>query len=550
MKHAAIGWRGLWLLLMLLAVPAVAQVRASLSQSSIEAGETVTLNIELENVRATPELAPLEADFRVLRMDSGRQVEIRGGRFHTRQRFAVELRPRRSGRIEIPALKVGTQSTRPLRLQVADVAQAGSHQPQAGQAVFLETDISDGSPYVQQAVLLTLRLHYAVNLFSGELQQPMPANASLVPFGSDSRSQRVIDGREYRVLARHYLLIPERSGELVLPAAWFRGEGERIGTGGWFGQGRVQVQASAPAQRLAVRPIPANAAAPWLPARKLSLRVLDVAQQGQLGQGMALKLALHADGATASQLPPLELEPHPQLQVFAEPVERSEGVYQGRIESTISRQFTLLPLAEGELLVQVKPISWWDVSAQRMHRAELAPIRLNIAAGSLQPPPAPLIGQARPEAQARPSKTPAAWRGWLGWGLVLALLILLVCGLVRPGPLGACSKSFGQWRKQRIAQRQMRRALQHALQSGDLPAIAQCLPAVASPAAPSLSALRARLACQAQREAIDLLQQALWGGGDVEAARKQLRAAFADVRVLRQPGKQRAPLLPPLYPER
>ncbi|PJK15208.1 hypothetical protein CO613_02280 [Lysobacteraceae bacterium NML07-0707] len=544
MKHARIIMRlcGLWLLLMLLSVPAVAQVRASLSQSSIDAGASVTLTIELEDARAMPELAPLETDFMVLRMDSGRQVEIRAGRAHARQRFAVQLRPRRSGRIDIPALKVGGQYTQPLSLQVADVAQQ-ANSPSQAPAVFLETHLSDTAAYVQQAVGITLRLHYAVNLFSGELQQPQPAHASLMPFGSDSRSRRVIDGQEYRVLERHYLLIPERSGELVLPAAWFRGEGERIGTAGWFGQGRVQVQASAPAKRLAVQPIPANAVEPWLPARKLLLRVLDVAQQAQVGQGMELKLVLHADGATASQLPPLELEPHPQLQVFAEPAESSEGVHQGRIESTIIRKFTLLPLTEGEMVVQVKPISWWDVSTQSVQKATLAPIRLNVAAGSLQLSPAPPVAAARPATESRPVRKSATWHRWLGWVLGLAMLILFASWLVRPNPLG-------QWHKRRMAQRRMRSTLQQALNAGDLPAIAKLLPTLVVPEASSLSELRSRLACQAQREAIGLLQQALWGGGNAEAARKQLRKAFAHVPPLRTPGKQGEPLLPPLYPER
>lgn len=541
----AIGLRGLLLLALLLGTPVFAQVHTRLSQSSIAAGDSVTLNIEVEDARATPELAPLEADFVVLRMDSGRQVEIRNGRIQSRQRFAVEMRPRRSGQIDIPALKVGSQYSQPLTLQVADAAPVADVQPQAqaGQAVFLETHVSDSAPYVQQAVSVTLRLHYAVNLFGGELQQPQPANASLVPLGDDSRSRRVIDGQEYRVLERHYLLIPERSGELVLPAAWFRGEGERIGAAGWFGAGRVHMQANAPAQRLEVRPIPANAPTPWLPARGLSVRVLDVEQEGQVGQGITLKLELHADGATASQLPPLELAPHPQLQVFAEPAEAVEGVHQGRLQSTVIRQFTLLPLAAGELLVQVKPISWWDVSAQRMRRTELAPIRLNIAEGSLQQAPAPLIAQAgqRQAAESATAKASPAWHGWLLGGLILAVVMAVAWLFYRRR----------QWQTQKVSQQPVsRQALQQALHSGDLPAIARLLPGIVMPAAASLSELRTRLVSEAQREAIDMLELALWGGGDAEAARRQLRTAFADVHKRRSSGKQAAPLLPPLYPER
>lgn len=536
--------RGLLLLVLCLAAPAFGQVRSTLSQSRIAAGETVTLHIEVDDARSVPELAPLAPDFMVLRMDSGRQMEIRGTGIHTRQRFAVEMRPRRSGQIEIPALKVGTQYTQPMRLQVTDVGTPTDlpSQAQAGQSVFLETHLSDASPYVQQAVLVTVRLHYAVNLFSGELQQPAPANASLVPFGDDSRSSRVIDGREYRVLARHYLLLPERSGELVLPAAWFRGEGERMGNaGGWFGAARVQVEASTPAQRLDIRPIPAAAAAAWLPAHALSMRQMNAIAQGQVGQSLRLKLEVRADGAIAAQLPDPEIAPDSRFQIFAEPPERNEFVSHGRAQSVVTREFVLLPLVAGDVSVQAKPVDWWDVNARQARKATLAPIQLNIAAGNFQQQAAPLIVEARQVPEEVTDATAPARPRWLLWGLIGMAVLAALVWLTRRYPR--------QWRRTASEARSARRELQQALQAGDLPVIARLLPRVITPAAASLAELRARLVSLPQQQAIDALEQALWGGGNAEAARKQLRTAFAaGVNSPARRGKA-TQLLPPLYPE-
>ena len=47
----------------------------------------------------------------------------------------------------------------------------------------------DDTPYVQQAVGVTVRLHYAIDLYNGEFRQPEPEQGgSLQPAGSDGRA--------------------------------------------------------------------------------------------------------------------------------------------------------------------------------------------------------------------------------------------------------------------------------------------------------------------------------------------------------------------------
>ena len=66
----------------------------------------------------------------------------------------------------------------------------------------------------------------------------------------------------------------------------------------------------------------------------------------------------------------------------------------------------------------------------------------------------------------------------------------------------------------------------------------------------TLAEARARLADPAQAEATSQLERALWGDGDAEAVRRQLKRAFIRGPSWRAPGKPTKPLLPPLYPER
>ncbi len=161
---------GCWLLLAL-ASQAQAQTRAWLDRQQISDTEAVTLNIESDGGGA-PDYAPLRADFDLSAQTSSRQMQWSNGGASSRNLYAVVLSPRRSGTLQIPALQVGANRTAPLLLQVAASAPAGTGAPAAmpgNAAVFMETEVDDPTPYVQQSVGVVVRLYYASQLVSGEL---------------------------------------------------------------------------------------------------------------------------------------------------------------------------------------------------------------------------------------------------------------------------------------------------------------------------------------------------------------------------------------------
>src|SRR5690606_7640561 len=145
----AISCRVLLALALLLAVawpaPAQADVRAWLDRDRIGAGETVTLNIETDS-GGRPDYAPLEQDFRIEQRSSRQSYERHGGRAVSRTLFAAALLPRRDGVLTIPSLRVGAERTAPLTLTVAAAEPA-----RARGAAWIEAELDDPSPYVQQA---------------------------------------------------------------------------------------------------------------------------------------------------------------------------------------------------------------------------------------------------------------------------------------------------------------------------------------------------------------------------------------------------------------
>ncbi|MRG99534.1 protein BatD [Xanthomonas sontii] len=562
---------------LLLALPAAAATRAWLDRDNVGAGEGVTLNIETDQAAATPDYAPLRADFALSNEVKSRQMQIVNGAVSSKSLFGVMLTPRSTGTLEIPSLQVGNERTAPLRLEVAAAsaavpATANADVPaQVGNAdVFVQTVVDDARPYVQQSVGVVVRLYLGVPLSSGELDLDAPAGASLQRVGDDIQNRRQIDGRMYTVVERHYLLVPERSGSLLLPGARFSGRGPTGFFDDYFGRGG-ELNARGTAQTLQVRAQPANAPQPWLPLHELRLRYTATPQRAKAGEAADIVVEATARGATQAQFPELPTPSVDGAQVFAEPPQVQERFVDGGPQVTVTRRYSIVPQVAGPLLVRGLRMPWWDVGAGAAREASLPDLTLQVQPGQGVPAPAPApVTPAAPTLSVVPADTAVApthtLRGWLAssplWmALAAGFAVLWLATLVwawrrlrRARGVAALPGSAANAAPGATSAPATARAalpeLRKALDSGGLDEVAAILCAQAGVA--DLDTVVQRLDDPAQRDAVLRMQHARWGGGgDVTGARAAMRAAFAAGPRWRVATRGAAEDdLPPLYPTR
>ena len=535
----ALAW-----LLAVIVLPVHAQTRAWLDRAQVGHGETATLNIQTDQSVSSIDYAPLQRQFDVGGQTVRRSYQRTNGRSTTTSLFAVGIRPRAPGVFSVPALRVGNTTTAPLQLTVV----APSVMPASGDAdAFVETVVDAARPYVQQAVGVQVRLHYAVPLMSGQLEQDPPTGASLRQVGEDLTYQRQIDGRRYNVVERRFLLIPERSGVLTLPGARFNGQT----MGGFFDQvfddGRKAVSAASPARRLDVQPIPARAPQPWLPLHDLKLRYAQAPTQARAGEAVAVEIEVIADGASAAQLPPVTLADTPGLQLFADPPQVDEQFVDGRPRSILRRRISIVPLQAGTVSVGGPRIEWWDAAQGVARTAMLPPLQLQVAPGegvAKDPAEAPAKLEADAEAGASAAADGAVLSRWWPWIVLGGVAVLAALALWRwPRASRAVAPEPDGVKPMRIP------PLKAALAGGDLALIAQALGAAAGLRSDDLDAVRKRLDDAAQLDAVIQLQAARWGDGDAGSALAALRRAFAKGARWRVAARASGSLLPPLYPE-
>ncbi|MBS7458386.1 BatD family protein [Coralloluteibacterium stylophorae] len=537
----AAAWLGLG------AGAALAAPRASLDRDRIAMGETVTLTIETDRNGGAPDLSPLDADFIRRGVTNSSQTSIINGEVTSRTLYGVALEPRREGVISIPRLTVGDETTDPLALTVVPERIDSAR---AGDPVFIEGELETDSPYVQQSVAYTVRLYYAVTLLDGQLETPTPDDVALQRIGEDVTYQRSVAGRRYNVVERRFLLTPERSGEIAVPAPRFRGRTLSGGFDSLMGNGGVTVTAGSP-QTLQVRPQPTGAPQPWLPARGLEISAEAPPEEGRSGEPALVSVTLRVDGATASQLPDLQYPEVEGAKVFPEPPETREQWQDGRVQSTLTRRFAIVPQRPGPLEVPALQVGWWDTGADRARSAEVPGFHLEVAAGA-GVPAAPV---AAPVAADRAGAMPMA----SAWPWQLATAVLALCCLAlgawgwRRGATADNGRTRAAGAAPTAAPAAPRVALDRALREGDLQAVAAALAAsvgVGAGAHGNLEQVAARLDDPAQRDAVDALARALWGRGDPAAAREALRAAFRGGPRWRASPAVNEGVLPALYPRR
>ena len=545
-----------------------ANVRAWLDRNQMQLGETVTLNVQVEGDARVqePDFSALAGDFGMTGTQSSTSVNIVNGKTSSSVLWAVGLSPKHAGTFTIPALSVAGQQTQPLTLVVSPPS-ANATQP--GGDVFVEAHAEPPSPYVQQQVLLTVKLYFAVNLTDGNLDDPKAQGAVVRKLGQDSRYGAQIGNRSYNVVERHYALTPENNGTLTVPPVVFRGHAMDANGGGFFfNQGRA-IGAQSPAITLNVRPRPAASGSDmWLPARSMSLTAngIDAATKAQVGEPLTLTLRLEAQGLGFEQLPKLELPKMAGADIYPDkPVtqDKDDGQW---LYGVRERKFAIVPNRPGPLTLPPISVGWWDTAHDRAETAQLPSLTLDVqpaAAGTTPAPPA--VSQNAPVAKVAETSgsigVPAPvgadttelhlWRSlaFIALALWAATLIAWIAWML------------AQRRKQPSASARTapdttpaRRAFADACKREDLPAAARALLAWARQTRPelrNLGELRQAVSDSVQAAAIASLERARFGansGGEVSAAELARRFAQGPALATTPGSVVPATSLPELYP--
>lgn len=412
-------------------LPALAEVSARLDRVSVGPGETVQLLLQHQGrTSKDPDLSPLLQDFEVLGTSRGSSMQFSNGDFSAQVQLRITLSPKRSGKLQVPALEWDGERTPALTLTVGAGSSGSAASATQSAPVFVTATVDKQQPYVQSAVVLTVQVHTDQPLYQASLDLPKSDELLVQTLGEDQQSRETRDGREFQVITRRYLLFPQRSGALTLDGVVLdaqvadRSRGSAMDSlfgnsplAGMMGASRPLRVRSEPIA-LDVRPRPAAAAGgTWLPARNLSLdeEWRPDGARVHVGEPITRHLRLSAEGLIAEQLPDLaQLMTLPDgLKAYPDQAQTGNDLKGGTLVGRREQDVAIIASRPGRYTVPELRLNWWDISRDELREVVLPEHTLDIlpAVGAIPGAPSASAPQSQAAEGGDPLAPPAPQTG-------------------------------------------------------------------------------------------------------------------------------------------
>ncbi|MYF12185.1 MAG: protein BatD [Gammaproteobacteria bacterium] len=369
------AFRLLWLLAVVFTGNVNAAITATLDRQAIDELSTVQLTLLAEGASQAEKLdvSPLEGAFEVLGTNTTTQFRSVNGQVSQWVEYQINLRPKRSGSLDIPPLSLGGQQSPPLRLQVIPL-DAGVRDAIAAM-IFFESEASPNPVRVQAQTILTRSLFYAngVQIYSDLPAAPEIPGALVIPLGENRSATAIRQGRPYGVLEQRYAVFPEQKGRLRIPEISVMSS---VRLPGPAGGRRSGIRVITPEIQVDVLPIPPDYAADhrWMPAEAVSIAVAwqPADPRFHVGEPVQRTIRVNVVGNTGSAVPPLNLNLSERFfKQYPEPVRLDDG--NSGLDAQGSRQEThsIIPVYPGEATLPTLKLTWWDSVNERVQQAVL-----------------------------------------------------------------------------------------------------------------------------------------------------------------------------------
>jgi hypothetical protein len=369
---------------------ALSKVTVTVDKNPVMINESILLTVIADDDvgRNALDTSPLLADFIVGQTSVSSQTSMVNFKTTRMTKWQVVLIARNAGQFIIPALNIENHQSEPIELTVIETNPTNTDKQVD---IFVTSELSSNEVYVQQLLTLTIKLHYSVELKSGNLTEPSLLGANIEKVGQDKQSDSVINGKRYRVIEQTYAITPEQSGEFTLQAPLFSGEilqaSKRRSSFLSFAQTKP-VSIVGEALKVSVLPIPASypSNAQWLPTDILTLHQEWQAGKDDfvVGEPITRTITLTAAGLSKAQLPKLEMKSSRGLKIYPDQAELNSNLTNGRLVSQKVQNFALVPSTAGEFVLPAMHVNWFNTYTNKIEQATLPAqtISVKLAEGS------------------------------------------------------------------------------------------------------------------------------------------------------------------------
>ncbi|KTD22736.1 KQDN repeat-containing protein [Legionella lansingensis] len=419
---------------------AIAAVTMQLETTQISLGEPfkLVLSLDGDETDSIPDLTPLQDDFEIIGTERSVNYTVINGRAHSVSQWIVLLMPKKTGTLTIPPIQVGQEKTNASQVEVKEgIQDVDKVKHSSQQDVMLLAEVDQQNPYINQQVILTVKLYSSSRLLDAAYQPPKVEDALIVSLGPGRRYQTSENGRIYVVEEQQYAIFPQKSGRLNIHSASFHA---------LIYDDIVPKKINEETKPIVVdvKPIASQYTGKhWLPAKEVSLTESYDNNATTLEQGSTLvrTVTLRATALPAQLLPALDFANSDEFSVYPEKPSERSTFSQGNLIGTSITKVTYLLNKSGQMTIPALKLTWFntltgkeDVATLPEHTIQVKPLPTTSQSTTPLPSQEPKqvetasttkrVQNAVKESTLLPSAfTSLAW--WLAGGFACAWLLTL-----------------------------------------------------------------------------------------------------------------------------
>ena len=351
-------------------------VVASLDKNVVTENEVVQLHLraDFSDTGNGPDLKPLERDFDILGKSQNSQFSFNLGTSKTRNFWVVSLMPKSVGTFEIPPIQIGDYTSESIQLVVKSSPQLLDNN--GNPPVMVKTEVSEIEPYVQQEVIISVKLYTSVALQNANRSSPSHPDLVIERLVDDQVNYDTINGTQYQVITRDFLAFPQRSGTLSIPPQTLQA---MVNTS----TGRRQIKVQSEPLNLNVLPVPASYSSDtWLPSQKVKVTTSleKTTDSPRVGDTLIWTIDIDAVGALPGQIPTLDFNSTRNYKLYPKSPKFSTQKTANGVTGHQTIIAEVVPTSPGALELPDINITYWDTEYRNTKVATASTNSITIAA--------------------------------------------------------------------------------------------------------------------------------------------------------------------------
>jgi hypothetical protein len=353
-------------------VIAYAALNISMEPNPAVLGQDVQLILTKTDAASSdlPDLLSLEKDFLVVGTQQSSRYENINGKTHQETTWVVLLNPKHEGKITIPAIRWGQESTQTLELDVQAMSSKKPASGDTGESVFLKWELEPQAPMVHEQVKLKLKIYHSEPLLDAKLIPPSVENGLLFALDNQQHLFEILNNQRYQVEQYRYIIYPQNQGKMTIQGP--------VLDALEYGVVPTPVHKVLPNKTLNINPAQQ---AHWLPVQNLSYQeLIPVGKQiGVHAQDTIVrKIEITAQGIPAQLIPDIQSSCGQSCKVYSNPPKIENKMMDGELYGQKTFEITYLPEQAGHAKIESIEIPWFNTQTRKSQKLVIPSISIDV----------------------------------------------------------------------------------------------------------------------------------------------------------------------------